>query len=139
MNVRSFIIAGFVIGIVAFITDGLIHQIFLAKTYEGIKELVGSEEQMSKWFWLFILGRLVFGFLLTRVFIWGHSNQGIMEGLRFGLLTGLMVWIPIFCVYVTFLPYPKTLDIAEPLAGVIQFIIYGVLLSLIYKPFEQKA
>jgi len=70
---------------------------------------------------------------------YGYSNKGIMEGLRFGLLTGLLVWIPIFCIYVTFRPYPKALDIGEPVAGVIQFLFYGIVLSLIYKPASEKA
>jgi len=134
MNIKRFVIAGFVIGLVAFLTDGLIHQVFLADTYAGMKELVAPAEQMSKWFGLFVVGRFVFGFLLARVFIYGFSNGGVMEGLRFGLLTGLLMWIPILCVYVTFHPYPKTLDIGEPIAGVIQFLIFGVLLSMIYKP-----
>jgi len=139
MNVRRFVIASIVVAIAAFLTDGLIHQVLLKGAYENLTGLTATKEQMDKWFWLFILGRIAFGFLLARVFVWGYSNKGITEGIRFGFLMGLLVWVPLFCVYVTFLPYPKAIDIGEPFAGVIQFLIYGVLLSLIYKPASESA
>lgn len=138
MNVKRYVIASLVVAAVAFILDSIIRMVILEEVYSKYPQLMGSANQLCRFFWIYIIGLLALGFLMGYIFIKGYENKGIGEGLRFGLLMGLFLWFPTFCVFVTFMPYPKVYDIVLPLAGVIQCVIYGILFSVFYKPLDDQ-
>ncbi|OHD64070.1 MAG: hypothetical protein A2176_08640 [Spirochaetes bacterium RBG_13_51_14] len=72
--------------------------------------------------------------LFTYIFTKGYENRGIMEGVRYGLIIGLLMdGIGSFGQYMVY-PIPLTLALQWFVYGVIRFIILGIIVSLIYRP-----
>ncbi len=136
MNIKRFIIASIAVFFVIQITDPLIHGVFLGKAYEASKHL-WRPNMMSK-MWIMMLSTFVFSFLFVYVFTKGYEEKGIFEGIRFGLLIGIFVYIySIVNQYVVY-PLPFTFILKWGIFGLIQFAILGIVASLIYKSIKSS-
>lgn len=134
MNLKKFLTGGIVIFIIFQLLDFLVHNIILGNTYMSMTN-VWRPDMMSK-MWIMYASSFVFSFLMMYVFIKGYEARGIMEGVRFGIVIGLMTnGMGAFYQYAVY-PLPFSLIIQWFLYGLVEFIIAGVAASLIYKPLE---
>ena len=134
MNVGRWIIASIVVAIAIYITDWILHGLILAGVYEMCKGAFETPKHIAEWTWLVPINALIFGFLLGYVYVRMGKSYTVGAGLGFGLLLGLLMNVPRFLYGVIYLPYPKAADIGWLIGGIVQFLIYGFLLGLIYKP-----
>lgn len=132
MNVRRFIMASAAVFVAKQITDFLIHGMMLAGRYEAIAHVWRTD--MESKMWVMQVASVAFSLLFLFVFTKGHEKGGIGEGLRYGFVMGLLLnTIGMFNQYAVY-PVPFSLVMAWVVAGLAQFLIYGALAALIYRP-----
>ncbi|MBN1820483.1 MAG: hypothetical protein JW833_07195 [Prolixibacteraceae bacterium] len=131
MNVKRFLLASLAVYITFLILDFLIHNVALASAYEENASLWRSD--MSQIMWLMYLVGIAMALLFVYIFIKGYQGKGISEGIRYGLLIGLLISvIGILNQYIIY-PLPFGLVAIWMVTGLIEFIIAGIVVSLVYK------
>jgi hypothetical protein len=84
--------------------------------------------------WIMYVTALIFSFLFVYIFSKGYEGRGIQEGIRYGLIIGLLMnVVGMFNQYAVY-PLPLGLVIQWFIYGVIQFIICGIVVAALYKP-----
>jgi hypothetical protein len=132
MNVKRFIIASIAVYLVFQVLDFIIHGVILADTYKALAN-VWRPDMMSL-MWIFYIAGLLFAFLFVYIFIKGYEGKGILEGVRYGIIIGLLMnVIGMFGQYVMY-PLPFTLIILWFISGMIESILGGIAAAAIYKP-----
>lgn len=139
MNSKRFVTAFIVIFVVLELTNYLIHGVILSSTYasEGVKELF-RPDMMSN-MWIIWVTDIIWSFFFVFFFVKGYENKGIMEGLRYGFYMG--IFFAMVSAYQTYAMYPIPYSLAFEwfIYGLIQFIILGYIVAMIYKPAEKVA
>jgi len=132
MNVKRYLLASVAVFVTGMVLDQLIHNVILKATYESLKHLWRPD--MDSLMWIRPVMGLILSFLLTYIFIKGYEGQGIMEGVRFGAVMGLFTSIPMaYGTYIIIaIPYP--LAFQWFVYGLIEYILFGIVLAAIYKP-----
>jgi hypothetical protein len=74
-----------------------------------------------------VIMTLLFLFLLTQIYIKGHEGKGAVEGVRFGILFGLLAVTYKIAGMTTF-----TVD-ATVIHTLIEYLVIGVTFGLLYK------
>src|SRR3989339_465663 len=121
-------------GVAVFITlevlDFLIHGVLLASTYTSLASLWRSDMQSKMWImWIVtFIGSFLFAFIFSK----GYENKGLAEGLRYGFYIG--VWMSIGFAYGTYamIAIPYSLALQWFIYGVIEYMIAGVVLALVF-------
>ncbi|MEW6026282.1 MAG: hypothetical protein AB1599_03180 [Planctomycetota bacterium] len=132
MNIKRYLLASLVAYIVKQVTTFIIHGVIITGEYTALGQIWRPD--MMNWMWLFNVLDIPSILLITYIFVKGYENKGIMEGVRFGLILGILMWIGgAFANWITF---PITLSLAVKwfVFGVLQMVITGIVLTLIYKP-----
>jgi len=132
MNVKRFIAASLAVFLVSQALSYLIHGVILTAAYEATKS-IWRQDMQSK-MWIESVNGLITAFLFTYIFIKGYEGKGIMEGVRFGLIVGLFVSIPMAYGTYVIIPIPYYLALEWFLYGTAVVILMGITAALIYKP-----
>ncbi len=132
MNVKRFTAASIAVFIINQITDPIIHGAILGKTYEAL-EHVWRPDMMSK-MWVMVISSIIFAFLFVYIFTKGYEGKGVIEGIRYGIFIGLLFKAVGLLSQYAIYPVPFSLVIQWFAFGMIQFIIYGIVTALVYKP-----
>ena len=92
-----------------------------------------GEEQMA---WIFIAYALM-SYVMVRIFKHGQEEKGIAEGVRYGLMAGVLFGSAELIAYAV---QPITMKGALMAFGidVVMFVIAGVVLSVVYKAVGAK-
>jgi len=138
MNRKKYIIASIVAALAAYLVDFLTHGFILASAYKEHSELFADMEKMTKWMWLNPIMYFGTAFLAGWFFLRGYDNTGIREGLKFGLALGLLLEVPRFCAMMMYYNSLPIFDVTALIAGLVKFILVGVLFAAIYKPLSNK-
>ncbi len=86
--------------------------------------------------WIMHLTSLFLSFLFVYIFTKGYEGKGVGEGVRYGLLIGLLMnGVGAFNQYVIY-PVPFKLAVQWFIFGTLEFIIAGIITALIYRPEE---
>lgn len=131
MNIKRLIWAIVVVFAILQITDPIIHGYILASSYEALPGV--WRENMDAKMWIMILNSLMFSILFVYFFAKGYEEKGIMEGVRFGILTALFVFVYSAINQYVVYPLPFTLIVKWAFYGFIQFLLCGVATAYIYK------
>lgn len=135
MNPKRFIAAVISVFITFMALDFIIHNIILMDEYASLKNLWRPD--MQSLLWMMPVITFIMSILVTCLFIRGYQERGIMEGLSFGILVGLMTnGMGAFSQYWMY-PVPLSLAVKWFVFGLIEFIIAGIILSLVYRKREE--
>jgi len=132
MNTKKFIITSIAVFIVYEILELIVNNLILMGTYESLSH-VWREDMMSL-MWLIYVTALVFSFLFVYIFTKGYEGKGLMEGVRYGLLIGLLMNLTASLYQYVVYPLPFSLVVQWFIFGMIQFIIIGIVAAALYKP-----
>jgi hypothetical protein len=131
MNVKRFLLAALAVLVLNFVLDFILHGLILGGTYKSMPNLWRPD--MMSIMWIFYIGYIVFALIFTYIFYKGYEKKGIIEGVRYGLLMGILInGVGSYGQYVMY-PLPLSLATEWFVLGTIEFIIYGIAVSLIYK------
>jgi hypothetical protein len=131
MNVKRFIGASIAVFFAFEIIDAIVHMVILKKAYEALGPILRAD--MTSLVWIFHVGALIMAFLFTYIFIKGYENKGIAEGVRYGVIIGLFANIPYGFYDYAMYPLPFSLCLQWFIYGMIEFIICGIIVAVIYK------
>jgi hypothetical protein len=122
---------GFVVVFVAMeIMMFLIHGLILGLAYQATKS-VWRPDMMSL-MWIYHVLAVIGAFFFTFVFSKGYEGKGVMEGVRYGLYIG--IWMSSGMAYGSYamINIPYSLALQWFIYGIIEYVIYGVLLAYVY-------
>jgi hypothetical protein len=118
------------------VLDFLVHGVLLKSTYESLSTLWRPD--MTSKMWIIHLVTLIGSFFFVYIFSKGYENKGVGEGLRYGLYIG--IWMSVGMAYGTYsmIAIPYSLALQWFLYGVVEYIIAGAVLAMVYgmKPKE---
>jgi hypothetical protein len=132
MNTKRFVLASLAVCVSAIVLDFIIHGVILKSAYEATKS-VWRPDMESK-VWIFWLINLIVAFPFTYLFVKGYEGKGIMEGVRFGCIIGIFTSIPMAYGNYVMLPLPYSMAAQWFVFGMIEAVLLGVVVSLVYKP-----
>jgi len=130
MNNKRYVLASLMVFVFIFVFEWFFHGVLLHDLYTQTQNLWRAKEDviMPAMF----LGQLTFPFIFTFIFIKGYENKGIGEGIRYGILIGLL-FIPSNLIYYAVMPLPFVLVGLWILGGLIEMILAGAIVSIIYR------
>lgn len=120
-----------VVFVVLEILSYLVNDVILAPTYQSLQSL-WRPDMMSMW-WIFVVITAIGSFFFAFIFSKGYEAKGIGEGVRYGLYIG--IWLSVGMAYGTYasIAIPYSLALQWFLYGVIEYIIAGVALALVFR------
>jgi len=130
LNVKKFAIASLAAFAVVFVFEWLLHGVLLKSTYEATAHLWRKHDEMVCW--AMIAGQLMMPFVAAFIFTKGYEGKGIGEGLRFGLLLGLL-FVPGSLMMYAVMPIPVTLLAAWAVGGIVEMVLVGCTIAALYK------
>lgn len=136
MNTKRWLIASAVAFVVFSVLEMILHGVFLSGIYEQTASVWRPEAEMKGLVWLMWVGYALFSLVFARIYAKGYEKDkgGLGQGLRYGLLIGLLVAsVTSFGWYVV-LPIPGRLAAAWFVGGLIESVIAGAAVGLVYKP-----
>jgi hypothetical protein len=135
MNLIRVALAAVVTWVVYLGISFVVHTIVLADIYQRHRAVMRPEEQANAILPVGFVFALVGFFAFAYAYAKGYEgSSGLQEGLRFGVLVGILI-----CCFATIWQYmvwpvSGTLLIAWMLDYIIEFAIYGMIVGVIYKP-----
>jgi len=136
MNFKRYVLAVLAVFAAFQLFDYLEHTLLLGAVYQAAEGIWRAD--MMSLMWVMILTSVLFSILFVTVFIKGYEGRGLMEGVRYGLLIGLLMnGVGMFNQWVVY-PLPLMLVVQWFVCGMIRFVIYGMLAAAIYRPKKQS-
>jgi hypothetical protein len=135
MNIKRLILAIVVAFVVLWVTDFLIHGLWMKPDYRATQSLWRPETEMGSYLGWMLCAQLLF--VITLVLVWAkgfaRSTTKISCAIGYGLLMGLFsgVWAIIMYVVV---PMPCSIAMKWFFAGIVQTILLALVTFWIYKP-----
>ena len=128
---KKVLIGAVAVFIAMFVMGYIVEYLILGSTFESLKHLWRPDYQSLMWIYYVMM--LVGSFFFSFIFSKGYEKKGILEGVRYGLYIG--IWMSIGMAYGTYamIDIPHSLAIQWFIYGIIEYVIYGVLLSLVFK------
>lgn len=137
MNWKRFFVASLVIYVVVQAMDFVVNQVFMKSANESLKSL-WRMDMMSRMWVMYLIGVLV-ALLFTFIFIKGREGKGISEGVRYGIIIWLFVSVPMGASMWVLLPIPYMIVFRALLFGLLEMLVAGILVAVIYKPLAAPA
>jgi len=134
MNKKLWI--GFIVIFIAMaVLNMIIHGFILSSMYQTdeVSKIMRPESEMNSMMWIYYVVYIIQAFFFTFVFSKGYEGKGIMEGVRYGLYMGLLMATPMAYASYAMYPMPYSLALQWFIYGIIQYIILGVIIALVYK------
>ena len=133
MDRKAFLIAAVAVFVVYQILNFLVYNVLLADAWSASGVLRPDADMMSK-MWIMWLTGLLWSFIFVYLFHSVRQRQGVMEGVRYGFCIGLFVMVPTAYNSYATLPIAHSLALTWLAYGMLQVILCGVVVSLVYKP-----
>jgi hypothetical protein len=133
MNVKKLVLAGLAGFVVMFLLALLwytVTQGFYTAQFSGIER---PEPEASRFIWWIVLGYLVGSFLMAYIYPIGYKGGApVKEGLRFGLLMGLIMTLPVVLILYGGYSFPQAGLLVDAIYQVIEKTIGGAVIALVY-------
>ena len=135
MNTKRLILAIVAAFVVLWVTDFLIHGVWMVPDYRATQQLWRTDAEMQSYMAWMLGAQLLF--VITFVILWakgfaGHTKN-IACAVGYGLLMGLFSGVWALIIYVV-VPMPGSIAAKWFFAGIVQTILLGLVTSWIYKP-----
>lgn len=138
MNCLRWLIGSIAVWFTLFLYEGILHAVILADSYEAIRAILRPEGEDMVRFFLFVgAAELALALGFCYIFIKGYENKGIMEGVRFGALTGLTFGLFFYLAQYAVYPMPMSLSLSLIAGLVVELVLAGIVIAAIYKPKAQ--
>ena len=132
MNWKRFWVASLVTYVVVQAMDFVINEVFMKSANESLKSLWRPD--MTSRMWVMYLVGVLAALLFTYIFIKGREGKGISEGVRYGIIIWLFVNVPMGASMWVLLPIPYMIIFRGLLFGLLEMLVAGILVAVIYKP-----
>jgi hypothetical protein len=139
LNVKYWLYSSVVVFAVLSVLAFLVRRIIVFPPYAEVAPAGG--EMQSVWvlrMWTFI-ARAIFSLVFALIFTKGlEGKAGVGEGVRYGLWVGVLVFVPPFFLNLSATEISVWNNLVHCLVGVIQAIICGVAVNMVYTTGQKK-
>ena len=136
MNLKRWVLATLGAFVVIAMADFVIHEVWLGEFYRMHAEWWRPADEMKARMGCMFTSHFLLAALLTVVYSKGYElgKGGLGQGLRFGLLMGLLLFLPkTFMMHFVY-PYPVSLLVSWLIGEVIEVTLAGLMIGALYKP-----
>ncbi len=136
MNTKRLALASLAVFAVFFVVDGVVNNLLLADLYKQTASVWRPESEIQGNMWLMWLGTLILAPLFALIYTKGYeaNKPGLGQGVRYGLIVGVLLSAPQCLVWYAVLPIPAVLPVWWFVAGMAESIVAGAAAGLIYRP-----
>ena len=127
---KKVLIGAIAVFVVLEVVDIIIHGVILGSVYMNMPN-VWRPDMMDK-MWIMHIVKIVNAFILSFIFSKGYEGKGIWEGVRYGLYVGLMLSIGMAYGTYAMIAIPYSLALQWFIYGLIEYVIAGVALALVF-------
>lgn len=138
MDNKRFFLAWIVVFAFIFLFEFAFHGTIMKAMYEQTAGLWRNEANMRHLFPWAVMGQFLMAGIFCYIFTKGYEGKGTIEGLRYGLLIGIL-FAPENLILHTVAPYPPLMIVRWIGGGLVEAILAGVLVGIIYRPNTSKA
>ena len=128
------IVAGFAF---IFVSDFLIHGLWLSADYKATSSLWRPDPEMHQRFGWMLLCQLLVAAATAIIWATGFAGRDLGTGARFGLLMGIAMQVWAIAFYVV-APLPGNIAAKWFLSGLLQAVVLGVIVAAIYKSDDSR-
>ena len=128
---RKFLLALVAVFVVHEALGYVIHQVLMTPYYQETSFMWRMPEDVNMG--LVVLGGLIFSLFFMAVFTKGYEGKGLMEGGRYGLLIGNLVFFPALLVNYAVMPITFSMAAHWYGYGLVQTIACGYAAALVYQ------
>lgn len=132
MNWKRFLTASLAVLVAVQVMEFLINTVFMKTAMESLKSLWRPD--MASKMWAGYVVSVMVSLLFTYIFIKGREGKGIQEGVRFGIIIWLFWAVPMNVSMYVMLPIPYPIVVRWILFSLLEMLIAGILVAVIYKP-----
>src|SRR5690606_14020513 len=136
---KTFWIGFIIVYIVWQVIGFVVHGIMLADTYANMWQVLRPQAEIESLTWVMFVSSALYLLLFCYIFTKGYEGKGVGEGLRFGLLLGLFMSIPMAMDQFALYPISSNIAAIWFVSGVLSFIIVGAVFAVIYQSSEDDA
>ena len=131
VNNKKFFLALIAVFVVHESLGYVIHQVLMTPSYQETASMWRMPDDINMG--LVVLGGLIFSLFFMAVFAQGYEGKGLMEGGRYGLLIGNLIFFP--ALFVNYAVMPITFSMAAHWYGygLVQTIACGYAAALVYQ------
>src|SRR6185295_2623468 len=134
MNPKRLVLAIVAVFVGVWVTDFLIHGVWLQSTYKETMSLWRTEAEMQAHLGWMLLGQFLMAATFVVLYAKGFAGMACPGcACLFGLFMGLFSQAMTLITYVV-QPFPGSLAAKWFVAGVVQGVLMGVLVFYVYKP-----
>ena len=136
MNTKRLALASLAVFGVFFVVDGVVNNVLLTDLYKQTASVWRPEREIMGNLWLMWLGTLILAPLFVLIYTKGYeaNKPGLGQGVRYGLIVGVLLSAPQCLVWYAVLPIPAVLSVWWFAAGMAESIAAGAAAGLIYRP-----
>ena len=118
--------------IVMMVLNFIIHQVLLGSLYRSPAMAGLMRPEAESMLWIHIVTAAIVSFFFTLIYAKGNEGKGIGEGVRYGFYIGVLMSIPMAYDTYAEMPIPYALALQWFLYGVIQYILMGVTVAMVF-------
>jgi hypothetical protein len=135
MNVKRWIFASAAVFAVLFVLEGVIHGVLLADLYQRTASVWRPQAEIQSLMWLMWLGYLIFAPAFVLIYSKGYegNKNGLAQGIRVGLIVGLLLSASQSLGWYAVLPIPGALAFYWFVAGMVEAVAAGAAVGFIYR------
>lgn len=135
MGSKKFLMASLAVFVGMGIIEFLVHEIGLRGLYAQTAHLWRPEADIRSLSWLMYVSYAVFAPVFVVVFKQGYEENkpGLGQGLRYGILVGLLLSVPMALTCYAVMPIPVSLAAGWFIGGMAEMAVLGVLTGWIWK------
>lgn len=138
MNKKSLLITIVVAFVTVFITDFLIHGVWLSSTYAATKELWRPEAEMQSKMPFMLLGQFLIATAFTMIFAACVADKRCLScSLKYSACIGVIAAGGQIIMYAV-QPYPGSLVVKWCVAYVAQALVLGLIVHKVYRPLPKS-
>ena len=136
LDVKQWLIASVAVFVAMIVMGYILHDQILTSLYQFTSEkgLTRTAEEMGAWSHYEYIAYAVFALLFTFVFSLGlEAKPGLGQGIRYGVYAGLLIYLAPILLLQAFTLFPRPLLIWWFLGGLVQCIVSGIIVGMMYK------
>ena len=135
MKTKRFALASAAVFVVFAILEGIIHGVLLADIYQQTSSIWRPENDIQRNMWLMWLGYLIFAPAFVLIYSKGYeaNRGGLPQGIRFGLITGMLLSASQSLGWYVVLPIPGVLAFWWFVTGMVEAVAAGAAVGVIYR------
>ena len=140
LDVKRWIYASIAVFVVYSILEYISNQIVFMPAYPSMfPGTPADQSEMMQRLWMY-LGRAIFSVMFAFIYTKGYEGKtGMAEGLRYGIWIAILVPVPVFFRNLVVASATGGLPVTGMLVSVLEIIIIGVLVGMIYQIPGQQA